>query len=159
MNDVHMDGVRALRAPMFLGRALPPILMLLFSLSPEPLGAQGFRGEVGMSASFLETPTLVRDSVPESQVSGEGRLRQLPDGTVVTCTPGEFCRWYRSGPIEPVWVLNQDLRLAIWTGVQGLSLHTALRGRYGTDGFWPRSSQEFDALSAYVSYNHKKFQA
>ncbi|MEE9470738.1 MAG: hypothetical protein V3W32_03400 [Gemmatimonadota bacterium] len=159
MNDVYMDGVRAVRASMFFERALLPILLLLFSLSPEPLAAQGFRGEVGMSASFLETPTLVRDSVPESEVPGEGRLRQLPDGTVVTCTTGEFCRWYRSGPIEPIWVLNQDLRLAIWTGVQGLSLHTALRGRYGTDGFWPRSSQEFDALSAYVRYNHKNFQA
>ncbi|MEE9577928.1 MAG: hypothetical protein V3W35_10985, partial [Gemmatimonadota bacterium] len=70
MNDVYMDGVRAVRASMFFERALLPILLLLFSLSPEPLAAQGFRGEVGMSASFLETPTLVRDSVPESEVPG-----------------------------------------------------------------------------------------
>jgi hypothetical protein len=133
--------------------ALGPVLLSILFLAPEQLRAQGIRGTVTVDGSYLQMPTLVRDSLPESQVPGEGFVRQLSDGTIVNCAEGGFCRWYRSGPIEDAWVTNQDLRFTAWGGVKGLSATVAIRGRAGTSEIWPRADQKFDALSAYLTYD------
>lgn len=126
---------------------------MAFALGPGQLQAQGIRGTVTIDGSFLELPTLQRDSLPESGVPGDGPTRRLADGTVVTCTPGDWCRWYRTGQIEEAWSTNQTLAFTAWGGVRGLSATVALRGRAGTSDIWPRSSQEFDALSAYLAWD------
>ena len=139
----------------------PPwaILSVILVWSAGPAAGQGLRGTVTLDGSFLELQTLVRDSVPENEVPGDGIVRRLQDGTIVTCTPDDFCRWYRSGPVDPVWVTNQKLAFTAWGGIRGLSATVALRARLGTSDFWPRSSQEFDALDAYLTYEHEKFRA
>ncbi len=134
--------------------ALPALVWAVGSAS-----AQGVRGTVTIDGSYLQLQTLARDSVPESEVPGTGTIRRLPDGTIVTCSTGEVCRWYRSGPVEPIWATNQDLRFTAWGGVRGLSATVAVRGRLGTSDFWPRSSQEFDAIDAYLTYEHSRFRA
>jgi hypothetical protein len=101
---------------------------------------------------------LERDSLPESVVPGEGLSRTLEDGTVVTCIPDEFCRWYPSGDVRDVSIVTQDVSFAAWPGIQGLSTHVHVRGRYGTDDLWPRSSQEVDVLYAYASWDRAEFQ-
>jgi hypothetical protein len=65
-------------------------------LGAHTLAGQGFRAEVGVWGSFLELQGIVRDSLSEDQVPGDGLSRRLGDGTVVTCTPEEFCRWFRT---------------------------------------------------------------
>ncbi|MEJ2339758.1 MAG: hypothetical protein P8Y15_12825 [Gemmatimonadales bacterium] len=131
----------------------PVVLLLTLALQSGSLLAQGIRGTVTIDGSFLQMPTMVRDSLPESEVPGDGLVRQLADGTIVSCTIGEFCRWYRQGPQEDAWVTNQELRFTAWGGVRGLSATVALRGRVGTSEIWPRASQEFDALGAYLTYD------
>lgn len=126
---------------------------------PASAGAQGVRGEVSLNWGWLQLRPYVVDSLAEATVAGEGVQRQLDDGTVVTCVEGEFCRWYENtGNRQDITPFTQDLKLAGWTGVQGLSFHGHMRTRLGSDDLWPRTAQEFDLLTGYVSYSHPVFQ-
>lgn len=130
-------------------------LALVFTalvLAPSSLFAQGYAGELRVRADAVGFQGLQRDSVAESEVSGDGVARRLPDGTLATCLEGDYCRWYGSSDTETIYPMYQDLRLTAWPGVEGLSVHTQLRGRLGSDDAWPRSGQEFEAITAYVSY-------
>jgi hypothetical protein len=119
---------------------------------PATLAAQGYTAEVSLFGSVVELRGLDRDSLPEEAVPGDGLTRRLEDGTIVTCIPEEFCRWFPSGEVETVSLMTEELRLSAWPGIRGLAAHAYLRGRYGSDGFWPRSDQELEALYAYVSW-------
>lgn len=132
---------------------LLPVVLLAGAVGTLPLHAQGYRAELTATAGYLELRPLARDSLPENQVPGEGLRRRLADGTVVSCEPGRWCRWYRTADVEGISVASQELRLAAWPGVQGLSGHAHLRSRYGTDAFWPGSAQDFEVVSAYLSYD------
>jgi len=124
----------------------------------EESRAQGYRGEFRVVGSFLELRGLERDSLPEGAVAGDDIRRVLEDGTVVSCIPGEFCRWFQSADEEEsISVVTQDLSLIAWPGFRGLAANVHLRGRYGTDSFWPRSSQDLEAITAYVSYDRSDF--
>lgn len=124
---------------------------LLF-LAPAIAAAQGYSADVSVNGGSFELRGLRRDSLPETDVPGEGQRRALEDGTVVTCIPDEFCRWFPSGDVESVSLLTQDLRAAFWPGIEGLAAQVHLRARYGSDDFWPRAEQELEALYAFVSY-------
>lgn len=134
-------------------------LIGLGAILGAPIGAaaQGYSADVSLNAGTFELRGLRRDSLPESQVPGEGQRRELEDGTVVTCIPDEFCRWFPSGDVESVSLVTEDVRVAFWPGVQGLAAQVHLRGRYGSDGFWPRSDQELEALYAFVNYEDTDF--
>jgi hypothetical protein len=106
---------------------------------------------------FLEARPLVLDSLADADVAGEGLRRRLPDGTVVTCIPDDYCRWFRADEVEQVVVATQELSATAWTDVEGLSARVHLRGRYGGDDFWPQSSQEFEAVSAYIDYDRSDY--
>ncbi|MEJ2151878.1 MAG: hypothetical protein P8Y29_02735 [Gemmatimonadota bacterium] len=134
------------------------VLALVTLLCPEDLVAQGYRGEFRVAGSFLELRGLERDSLPEGAVAGDDIRRVLADGTVVSCIPGEFCRWFASvDDEESISVVTQDLSLIAWPGIRGLAANIHLRGRYGTDDFWPRSGQDLEAITAYVSYDRADF--
>ncbi|MFV1988668.1 MAG: hypothetical protein ACC682_15445 [Gemmatimonadota bacterium] len=130
---------------------------LVLAVNPTFASAQGYRGEFVGRGTFLEMRPLVRDSVPESEVPGDGIRRRLPGGPLVSCIPGEFCRWYRSGPSRGVSVLTQDLRMSGWGGPPGLSARVHLRGRYGSDEFWPGTRRRLDVITAYADYDRGKF--
>ncbi len=133
--------------------------LVALALGATPLVGQGYRAEVGVWGSYLELRGAARDSLPEDQVPGEGLRRRLADGTLVSCIPQRFCYWYRAAGEEPVTILSQDVRVTAWPGatVPGLALHVHARGRFGTDDFWPRSSQEVDLITAYLSYDRHGF--
>jgi hypothetical protein len=139
-------------------RGIVPILAVAaLAAGPGGLYAQGYTAEVSVLGSWVDLRGLVRDSLPEAEVAGEGLSRRLEDGTVVTCVPGEFCRWWPSGPEESVALVTQDLRISAWPGLRGVAAHAHLRGRYGSDSFWPRADQEIEALYAYVSWERSDF--
>ncbi|MDT8436302.1 MAG: hypothetical protein RRA92_06055 [Gemmatimonadota bacterium] len=140
-------------------RVLGPVLGLIF-LSPLPLLAQGYSGELRVRADVVGFQGLERDSLAESAVPGSGLQRRLPDGTIVTCLEGDFCRWFGSiDDTETITPVYQDLRLTAWPGIQGLSLHTQLRGRVASDDGWPRGGEEIEAITAYVSYQQSGLRA
>lgn len=119
---------------------------------PAGLAAQGYTAEVAVNGTFVQLRGLARDSLPDDEVAGEGLTRTLPDGTRVRCIPNEFCRWFPSGEVEDVSLVTQDVRVSAWPGIRGLAAHVHVRGRYGSDDFWPRSEQEIEAVLAYLSY-------
>jgi len=131
----------------------------LVVLSPRPALAQGVRGDVRIVGSLIEYQTVVRKSLPEDQVPGEGITRKLDDGTWVTCVPGGDCYWYESGPEKTSTPLVEELRLTSWGGPRGLSAQVHLRSRFGGSGYWPREDLDFEALNAYVQLERTDFQA
>ena len=130
-------------------------ILLCALMCPAGLGAQGVRGELSLNWGWLQLRPYAVDSVPASVVGGSGLQRQRDDGTTVTCIDGEFCRWYEvASESQDITPFSQDLRLAGWTGVQGLSFHGQLRTRFGSDDAWPRTEQEVDPV---LDANQKRF--
>jgi hypothetical protein len=142
----HAAAARGLLGALLLGTAMPALLR-----------AQGYRADVQAGVSSLELRPLVRDSVPASTVPGDQFLRQLADGTVVTCIPNDYCRWYGSGTVRSLTTLTQEIHLAAWPGIRGLAAHAHLRGWYGSDGEWPLSSHRLEVITAYLSYDVSRF--
>ena len=67
------------------------------------------------SVRYVELRPFVRDSVPAGLTEGDGLLRQLPDGRVVRCLPGEaFCRNVRPGDRVSTMPLIQDVSVSAW---------------------------------------------
>ena len=123
-----------------------------------PAHSQGVRGSLSAQGSVIELRDLERDSLPADQVPGAEVRRRLEDGTVVTCIPDEFCRWYATGDRRTASLVTQDLVVAGWPGIQGVSAHAHLRSRYGSDDFWPRAEQEVEIIAAYGSWDRGDFQ-
>ena len=132
--------------------------LVLVLLGAAPARPQGLRGSLSASGNVIELRDLERDSLPSDQVPGADIRRRLEDGTVVTCIPDEFCRWYATGERRAVSLVTQDLVVAGWPGLQGVSAHAHLRSRYGSDDFWPRTQQEFEVIAAYGSWDRGDFQ-
>lgn len=132
-------------------------LLALLTL-PAPLAGQaGYTAEVSVHGRVIELRGLRRDSLPADQVPGDGLRRTLEDGTVVSCVPGEFCRWFPSGEEESISLVTEDVRVSAWPGIEGLAAHLHVRGRYGSDAFWPRAEEEVEALYAYLAYDRDRF--
>ena len=141
---------------LFSMRTLGISALLLPALA-GPAAAQGVRGDVRITATYLDFVSVVRDSLDEDQVPGSGITRELPDGTVVTCIPGGDCYWYRSGSKQSATTFLQDLRLTAWPGVTGLSGRVEARGRFGSDDFWPRTSKEFEVRALYADFERANY--
>src|SRR5262245_17948730 len=115
-------------------RALRLTAPFLFALV-GPAAAQGIRGDVRITGTYLDFVSVMADSLDAALVPGSGITRELPDGTVVTCIPGGDCYWYRGGSKESATTLLQDLRVTAWPGVTGISGRVEARGRFGSDDF------------------------
>jgi hypothetical protein len=119
--------------------------------------ASGIRGELRSGAVWSDHRTFTRTVVPESETIGDGVVRRLADGTTVICIPGGDCYWYRPGGTEASTAATQDLRLTAWGLERGLSGRLHLRGRYGSDAFWPRSQEEFELVSGYLEWERSDY--
>jgi hypothetical protein len=133
-------------------------VVFLALLSATPAHPQGLRGTFSARGNVIELRDLERDSLPSDQVAGTDIRRRLEDGTVATCIPDEFCRWYATGDRRTISLVTQDLVVAGWPGLQGVSGHAHLRGRYGSDDFWPRAGEEMEVIAAYASWDRGYFQ-
>ncbi|HET9234168.1 MAG TPA: hypothetical protein VFP10_08530, partial [Candidatus Eisenbacteria bacterium] len=137
-------------------RAILPAFIFLALVSRD-VYAQGVRGDLRLTGTYLDYASVVRDSLAVDQVPGSGIRRELPDGTVVTCIPGEDCYWYRGGGKQSAWTFFQDARLTAWPGFQGISGRAEVRGRFGSDDFWPRTSKEFEVRALYADFERTAF--
>jgi hypothetical protein len=106
------------------------------------------------SVRYIELRPFARDSVAAGAAPGDGLLRQLPDGRVVRCLPGEsWCRDVRPGdPVSTVPVI-QDLQLSAFGFGRGLRVYTHLRGRSalgGGEDLWPQEDEHFEVIALYA---------
>jgi hypothetical protein len=143
-----------------MSRPVLAMLILVPALRPDPAAAQSVRISGTTSMRYVELRTLVRDSIASEATDGSGLLRQLPDGRVVRCIPGEeFCRDVRPGPVVSDLPIIQDLEVSVWGVGKGLRLFTHLRGRMDWSGnpeIWPQGDDWFDLLAAYVDFERPR---
>jgi len=134
---------------------------LLLLLTPIAARAQTVRVGGTTTFRYVEVGTWVRDSIAAAQVPGDGLLRRAPDGTLVQCLTGEtVCRFIRSADPVSTTPVVQDLTVSAWGLGRGVRIYAQLRGRgvlAGADSVWPRESDRFDALAAYVELDRTRF--
>jgi hypothetical protein len=119
-----------------------------------PAAGQGVNGRARTFISYFQVRQFLLDSVSSELAPGEGVQRELTDGTRANCGPS-YCQYYRSGPEISVIPILQDVELNVWTGITGLRGYAHFRGRIpqGDKKLWPRSEENFEAVSAYVEYS------
>lgn len=130
-------------------------LLLLTVALPAVVAAQGVRLSGVTTVQLVELRQLVRDSLPESSVSGTGEWRNTTDGVPAICpVTGSFCYFESSGRRLNAAPVLQDLTLAGWGWKEGLSVHADFRARTqlgGSDRLrYPREADHFNVLDAYA---------
>lgn len=151
---------RAVCAPG-IGR-LTMVILMAWSMLGSALCAQGARVRGVTSVRLLELRPFVDDSVPLSSTQpGAVDYRVLADGRVVRCVESDaFCRFKRAGDARNAMPLVQDLELTAWGLGRGVSVHADLRVRSAMGSqpaLWPRATDAFDALSAYVELDRTRY--
>jgi hypothetical protein len=123
------------------------------SMSGRRLQAQTVRASGSTSLRYIELRPFARDSVASTDASGDGLLRQLPDGSVVRCIPGDaFCYQVRAGEVLSTLPVIHDVNLSAWGFGRGVRLNAQLRGRssFGAStDLWPRAEDHLEVLSLY----------
>ena len=143
------------------GRALT-LVPLLAVVAPQgrALG-QSVRVTGSSVLRYLELRPFVRDSVAQDSTDGEGLLRQLPDGRVVRCIPGEpFCHHVRPGDVASTVTATQDVEVSAWGFGEGAHLFAHGRGRAAwgeAAGLWPRADDAFDLLALYAELDRERY--
>jgi hypothetical protein len=115
--------------------------------------AQGVRISGSTSVRYFELLPLAQDSLPATQTTGTGTVRDSPVGTV-SCSPaGDFCYYYKSLDRAHTLPITQDIEATAWGLGRGVSAYVHARGRASAGGMrdlYPREDDHFDALAAYV---------
>jgi len=129
-------------------------LLFLSIALPAVLTAQGVRLSGVTSVQLVELRQLVKDSLAQSLVPGTGEFRVTSDGVPALCpVSSSFCVFEASGRRISAAPVLQDLTLAGWGWMEGLSFEADLRGRtqLGSDRLtFPRANDHFNVLDAYA---------
>ncbi len=136
----------------FASLTLAAALLLAPAASGQTVRATGVT-----SIQFVTLRSLVQDSVPVGETNGDGLLRHTRDGTIVRCVTGlAFCRYTRAGDVLSTLPVIQDITLSAWGFGRGVRAYAQLRGRagLGEEELWPRADDRFDALVAYIEWDH-----
>ncbi len=125
-----------------------------------PAWSQGFRIGGVSTAQYIDMRPLVLDSVPASQVTGDGVLKQTADGVPVTCSSTDtYCRFTRPAQVVGALPLIQDLEVSAWRLTTGLRAYAQVRAR-ASEGdasrFWPSADRNIEALAAYLELDRGK---
>jgi hypothetical protein len=128
------------------------VVVALGSATTE-VAAQGYRGRASTSLQLVELRPLGADTVPRSDVVTDAAGRFLYRGIEVSCVLSSVCTGYLPLGEEHTVAATQDLGLTVWgLGIRGLSgtAHVRGRARSGGEIVWPRSDDDFDAITAYA---------
>ncbi|MEA3248066.1 MAG: hypothetical protein U9Q74_18105 [Gemmatimonadota bacterium] len=141
-------------APRRRSVAIAAVVAAAASVAASAANAQGVRISGVTSLQYIELRPLVTDSAPIASIPGTGEWRSSPGGVPALCSDVTgFCRYERSGTRVGAMPVLQDLTVAGWGGVEGLSFRADLRGRTQAGGSaftWPRADDHFDVLDAYA---------
>lgn len=130
-------------------------LAALLATVPFAVGAQGIRVSGVTHVQMIELRPFTTDSVPAATVSGTGEWRVGPNGVPAFCpATGSHCQYTGAGQRLSVAPVLQDITVAGWGWVEGLSFHADLRARTqmtgGSDFTFPRADDHFDVVDAYA---------
>jgi hypothetical protein len=130
-------------------------LLVLVTLAPTSLSAQGIRGSLLTTARYIQLQPLDTLGIPRDSVTEIGQGQYAFGGAPAYCITADRCMQYRAGAVQGATVLTQDLGFTAWgLGMQGLSATVQLRGRANGGAItWPQSDHAFDAILAYLELN------
>jgi hypothetical protein len=141
-------------------RLTAAVVMLLLHAGAYPTAAQSLRVSGATSLRYIELRPLVRDSIAAAETVGSGLLRQLEDGRVVRCVPGEpFCSDVRPGGRVAAVPLTHDIEASAWGFGRGMRVFAQARVRSvlgGSPDLWPRGADEFELLAAYAQLDRER---
>ncbi len=133
-----------------------PRALLLVALLPAlpSIGvAQGYRVRLESRVQSVAYRGVTPDSIARSEVRvGANGVLFTPDGIAVSCI-GEFCQFFRPGPIRRSGPLVTRLNLMGWDlGVAGLTVHANLRHAtdLGSDDVWPAIRPSLQLIEGYA---------
>lgn len=137
---------------------------LAIVLAPTLLGAQGLRISGVTVVQLVDIRPLVIDSLPANSVPGTGEWRSTSSGVPAICPEtSAFCQFEASTARATATPLLQDLTIAGWGWVEGLSFQADVRARTqlsGTSTFvYPRTDDHFDVLDAFAQLARASWQA
>jgi len=132
-------------------RLLRAVLLAL----PVSLAAQGIRVSGVTHVQVIELRPFSTDSVPASTIVGTGEWREGPFGVPAFCpAAGTHCQYTSAGQRLSVAPVMQELTVAGWGWVEGLSFHADLRARTqmrgGSAFTFPRADDHFDVIDAFA---------
>lgn len=136
---------------------------LALLLTPSVVGAQGLRISGVTTMQLVDLRPLVIDSLPAASVPGTGEWRTTTGGVPAICPQtSTFCQYERSTHRVSATPLLQDLTIAGWGLMEGLSFQADLRARTqlgGTATFvFPRMDDHFDVMDAYAQLTRGSWQ-
>jgi hypothetical protein len=121
-----------------------------------PAAAQNYRVRVDARAQTVSFRGLVSDSIPIALVvpSASGGL-ETPDGDAVRCGGGEYCFFWRPGPVLRGIPVTTSASVVLWgLGVEGLAFRATGRlvADLGRDQVWPGTDPSAQLIEGYLEY-------
>lgn len=140
------------------------LTLAAFAGQPMQLAAQSVRIVGTTWAQIVDLRPLRLDSVPFSAtIVASGGDRTNARGQPVRCAgTSAYCHFFASGDRATASPILQDLELSGWGLGEGISAHAHLRAREtlgAGDLSWPRASDRFDALDAYLNVERDRWRA
>jgi hypothetical protein len=136
-----------------VSRVTTALIVVAVIAPPQRVDAQGIRITGSTSIRYFELLPLAGDSVPVTQTTGTGSVRDSPAGPVSCAIDATVCYYYRSLSRAHTLPLTQDLEATGWGLGAGVSAYVHVRARGSAGGvsdLYPREDDRFDALAAYV---------
>jgi hypothetical protein len=123
---------------------------------------QSVRASGASSVRYIELRPFIRDSVAQDTTTGTALLRQLADGRIVRCIPGDpFCRDTRPGAVVSTVPVMNDIDISVWGLGEGVRLYSQVRvrdawGNGDAADLWPRSEDHVDLLASYAELERER---
>lgn len=139
------------------------IATLLLLASAPSAAAQDYRVRIDASAQTVSFRGLASDSIAIGLVvPGANGGLETPDGHAVRCGAGDYCLFFRPGPVLRAVPVTTSASLVMWgLGVEGLALHATGRivGDLGRDKVWPGTVPSAQLIEGYLEYQRSVFVA
>lgn len=121
-----------------------------------PAAAQNYRVRLDARAQTVSFLGLVSDSIAVALVvpSASGGL-ETPDGHAVRCGAGEYCFFWRPGPVLRGIPVTTSASVVLWgLGVEGLAFRATGRlvADLGRDQVWPGTDPSAQLIEGYLEY-------
>ncbi len=154
--DACRVPIETVVATAMMTRSNLMILAVALLLFPASSPAQNYRVRLDTRGQAVSFRGIIADSIAVSQVvlttSGG---QETPDGYAVRCGAGEYCYYFRPGPVMQGLPVTASASMALWGfGVEGLAFHATGRvvADVGPDDIWPGTDPSAQLLEGYLEY-------
>ena len=131
-------------------------IVSLLAVWSSPGTAQDFRVRIDARGQAVSFRGLESDSIQASLAvpSANGGF-ETPDGNAVRCGAGDYCFFFRPGPVLRGVPVTTSASVVLWgLGVPGLSVRATGRliADLGSDDVWPGTDPAAQLLEGFVEY-------